>query len=264
MSVLSSTILDALVAGSLEDAQARQKLVSAGQLREQISALAPALDVARLLRPRTQVHIIAEVKRASPSRGDMAQIADPAKLASQYAAGGASMISVLTEQRKFKGSLDDLRAVRAAVSIPVLRKEFIANEYQLLEARAAGADAALLIVAALSETQLSELFSQAKALGLTPLVEVHTAAEAQRAATLGATLVGVNTRDLKTFTTDKHRFAELKAELPASAIHVAESAVKAVDDVRFYKDHGAHAVLVGEALVTTGSPETRVHEFVNV
>lgn len=259
---MSSNILDELVLGAAEDAAARAAQVSAAELQDQICAQAPALDVAALLAPRTNIHLIAEVKRASPSKGDMAQIPDPAVLATDYAAGGASMISVLTEQRKFKGSLADLRAVREAVSIPVLRKEFITTEYQLLEARAAGADAALLIVAALSATQLSELFAQATALGLTPLVEVHTAAEAERAAAVGAKLVGVNTRDLKTFNTDKRKFAELKAELPAGTIHIAESAVTQAEDVRFYREHGAHAVLVGEALVTTGNPRARAHEFV--
>lgn len=270
---MTITILDELVAGALEDAQIRERSTSASELRDLVDsapsprdvlgAFAPRANISTSHPPVTAPHIIAEVKRKSPSKGNLATIKDPAALARTYESAGATAISVLTERRRFGGSLDDLRAVRAAVSIPVLRKEFIVNEYQLLEARAFGADLALLIVAAMPFAQLEDLHEKALELGLTPLVEVHTPDEAAAAARLGARIVGVNTRDLRTFVTDRTAFAELKSALPDTAIHVAESAVKAVDDVDYYATHGAHAVLVGEALVTTGDPYARLQAFLH-
>ena len=153
--------------------------------------------------------VIAEVKRRSPSKGDLAEIADPAVLARQYAAGGAAAISVLTEERRFGGSLDDLRAVRAAVDVPLLRKDFVVEPYQVLEARAAGADLVLLIVAALDDDLLRRLHDQARELGMTVLVEVHDEAETARAVDLGAELVGVNARNLKTLDVDPDTFGRL-------------------------------------------------------
>ena len=158
--------------------------------------------------------VIAEVKRRSPSKGDLAEIADPAALARQYAAGGAAAISVLTEERRFGGSLADLRAVRAAVDTPLLRKDFIVTSYQLLEARAAGADLALLIVAALDDDQLRRLYDEARELGLTVLVEVHDEPETERALALGAELIGVNSRNLKTLDVDPDTFGRLVPLLP--------------------------------------------------
>ncbi len=158
--------------------------------------------------------VIAEVKRRSPSKGDLADIPDPAALAAAYARGGAAAISVLTEERRFGGSLDDLRAVRAAVDVPVLRKDFIVTGYQLLEARAAGADLVLLIVAALDDDQLRRLHDEARELGLTVLVEVHDEAETERAVALGAELVGVNARNLKTLEVDDGTFAPARPARP--------------------------------------------------
>ncbi|NLA09261.1 MAG: indole-3-glycerol-phosphate synthase, partial [Microbacteriaceae bacterium] len=184
-------------------------------------------------------------------RGDLAEIADPAQLARLYEIGGASTVSVLTEGRRFKGSLADLEAVRAAVDIPVLRKDFIATRYQVFEARAAGADLVLLIVAALEQPLLVELYELILELGMTPLVETHSAEELARAIDLGAQLIGVNARDLNTFNLDRDLFGRLAERIPAGVIKIAESAVLGVDDVVHYRRSGADVVLIGEALVTS-------------
>ena len=207
--------------------------------------------------------MIAEVKRASPSRGDLATIAEPQELATQYEAGGASAVSVLTEERKFKGSLADLEAVRKAISIPVLRKDFIGDEYQVLEARAAGADLVLLIVAALPQDRLVRLHDVIRELGMTPLVEAHSSDEVARAVDLGAQLVGVNARDLRTFELDRDLFGRVADQIPAGVIRVAESAVLSVADVEHYREAGADVVLVGEALVTN-DPIATLQTYVNV
>ena len=201
--------------------------------------------------------VIAEVKRRSPSKGDLADIPDPAALATAYAAGGAAAISVLTEERRFGGSLDDLRAVRAAVETPLLRKDFIVEGYQLLEGRAAGADLALLIVAALADDDLRRLHDQARELGLTVLVEVHDEPETERAVALGAELIGVNARNLKTLEVDDATFAKLAPLVPADRVLVAESGISGPADVARYAADGARAVLVGEALVQGRRPGGR-------
>ncbi|CAN5205460.1 indole-3-glycerol phosphate synthase TrpC [soil metagenome] len=222
---------------------------------------APALDVLAALAPRDRVHIIAEIKRASPSRGPLAEIQDPAALASAYQLGGASAISVLTEGRKFGGSLADLEAVREVASVPLLRKDFIADPYQVFEARAAGADLVLLIVAALEQSKLQELALLINQLGMTPLVETHSADEVERALDLGADVIGVNARDLSTFELDQDLFGRLADQIPSGVIRVAESAVKSPADVAHYRRAGADVVLVGEALVTNGDPVTTLREF---
>lgn len=205
--------------------------------------------------------VIAEIKRASPSRGAMADIPEPAALARLYEFGGASAVSVLTEERRFGGSLADLEAVRAAVDIPVLRKDFISDTYQVFEARAAGADLVLLIVAALDDSQLSELYALITELGMTALVETHSAEEVDRAIALGADLIGVNARDLSTFELDRELFPTLVDRFPAGVIKVAESAVRSAQDVAHYRRAGADVVLVGEALVTGGDPVAALREF---
>lgn len=246
-------VLADLTAGSVEDARAREITRPFAQVQADAAAVAPALDVLALLAPTDRVKIIAEVKRASPSRGDLANIPDPALQASLYATGGASAISVLTEERKFKGSLDDLIAVRERVSLPVLRKDFIATDYQVYEARAAGADIVLLIVAALEQEELRHLYDLILSLGMTPLVETHSAEEVERALALGAKLVGVNARNLSTFELDRDLFGRLVSMFPSDVIKIAESAVLSPDDVRHYRAAGADVVLIGEALVT-GDP----------
>lgn len=219
-----------------------------------------ALDVLAALAPSDRVKIIAEVKRASPSRGPLADIPDPAALAVSYETGGASAISVLTEGRKFGGSLADLEAVREVVGIPVLRKDFIAEPYQIFEARAAGADLVLLIAAALQQPLMQELFDLIDSLGMTALVETHNADEVSRALDLGASVVGVNARDLSTFELDQDLFGSLADQIPSGVIRVAESAVKTAADVAHYRAAGADVVLVGEALVTS-DPIVTLREF---
>jgi len=219
-----------------------------------------ALDVLTALAPADRVKIIAEVKRSSPSRGALADIPDPAALAVSYETGGASAISVLTEGRKFGGSLADLEAVRAVVGIPVLRKDFIADEYQVFEARAAGADLVLLIAAALEQSHMERLFDLIGQLGMTALVETHSSDEVHRALDLGATVVGVNARNLSTFELDQDLFGSLADQIPSGVIRIAESAVKTAADVAHYRAAGADVVLVGEALVTS-DPIVTLREF---
>jgi indole-3-glycerol phosphate synthase len=257
-------MLAELVAGALEDASDRRAVVSLAEVEAAATARQPALDVLAALAPAERVKIIAEVKRASPSRGPLAEISDPAALAASYEAGGASAISVLTEARRFGGSLDDLELVRATVSVPVLRKDFIADPYQVFEARAAGADLVLLIVAALEQTRLRELFDLIGELGMTALVETHSADEVERALEVGAAIVGVNARNLSTFGLDRELFGSLAGSIPSGVIRVAESAVKTPADVAHYREAGADVVLVGEALVTTGDPVAAIKEFRSV
>jgi indole-3-glycerol phosphate synthase len=256
-------VLADLVAGALEDAERRRAERPLAAVEAAALARPAALDALAALAPAERVKIIAEVKRASPSRGSLAAIPDPAALAASYEIGGASAISVLTEERKFRGSLADLEAVRDAVSIPVLRKEFVAEPYQVFEARAAGADLVLLIVAALEQKQLVELHELITQLGMTSLVEAHSADELSRALDTGASLVGVNARDLTTFELDRDLFGRLADRIPSGVIRVAESAVKSADDVAHYRAAGADVVLVGEALVTS-DPVATLGEFLGV
>lgn len=256
-------MLDQLLAGALEDARERRQLRSLELVEADALARVPALDALAALAPAEHIKVIAEVKRASPSRGDLADIPEPQALAAQYEAGGASVVSVLTEERKFKGSLEDLEAVRKAVSIPVLRKDFIGDEYQILEARAAGADLVLLIVAALPQATLQRLYTFIRELGMTALVEAHSEDEVARSVDLGAQLIGVNARDLKTFELDRELFGRVADQIPAGVIRVAESAVLELSDVERYRQAGADAVLVGEALVT-GDPVATLQSYLNV
>jgi indole-3-glycerol phosphate synthase len=249
-----------LMAGAVEDAEARASVRTRAALERNALAQPPARDALSVLAPAERVKIIAEVKRASPSRGDLASIPDPALQAHRYEQGGASAISVLTEGRRFKGSLADLEAVRAAVELPVLRKDFIATEYQVLEARASGADLVLLIVAALEQNVLVRLHDLVRQLGMTPLVETHSATEVERALEVDAKLIGVNARDLSTFALDRDLFGRLAERIPAGVIKIAESAVLHPDDVRHYRAAGADVVLIGEALVT-GDPVATLTAF---
>lgn len=258
-----ANLLIELTEGAAADARAREEQLSYQQLEQLAHSARQPIDVAAALRHDPErTHVIAEIKRSSPSKGSLAEIADPAALAASYAAGGASCISVLTESRRFGGSLDDLRAVRAAVpSTPVLRKDFISSEYQLLEAREAGADMVLLIVAVLDPARLRELGDFAASLGLSVLFEVHDEGEIEHALAAGAKILGVNTRDLKTFDMHPERFAQLRSQIPEGIVAVAESGVASVADVERYRAAGADAVLIGEALVKDGTPEARVREF---
>lgn len=253
-------LLADLTAGAVADARVRQEQRSLADVERDALAQPPALDAIEALAPADTVKIIAEIKRASPSRGHLAEIPDPVHQAQLYAEGGAAAISVLTEGRKFNGSLADLQAVSTAVTVPVLRKDFIASPYQVFEARAFGADMVLLIVAALEPAVLTELFSLIGELGMTALVETHSGDEVARAADLGAELIGVNARDLSTFELDRDLFGRLADKIPADAIKIAESAVRTPDDVAHYRAEGADVVLVGEALVT-GDPVATLQAF---
>ncbi len=249
----ASTVLDDIIVGVREDLEQRRRDVPWEQLRDEVDARGVALDPMPALRS-AGVQVIAEVKRASPSKGELAEIPDPAALAGRYAAAGAVAISVLTEARRFKGSLEDLRAVRAEVRVPVLRKDFLVERYQLWEARAAGADLVLLIVAGLDRPLLADLHAEAVSLGLTPLVEVHDTEEVETAVDAGAQLIGVNSRDLKTLEVHPDRFAKVAPAIPEGIVRVAESGIAGPDDVRELVGHGADVVLVGEALVRAGDP----------
>ena len=251
------SVLDDIVAGVREDLAARRSAFSEADLLELAESIPPPGKPMPAFRS-PGLSVIAEVKRKSPSKGALADIPDPAALARAFAAGGADAISVLTEQRRFGGSLEDLRAVRAAVPTPLLRKDFLVTGYQLLEARAAGADLVLLIVAALPDSLLDELHEQARSLGLTVLTEVHDEDEVARALDVGADLVGVNARNLKTLEVDPDTFARLAPLLPGEIVTVAESGVSGPADAARYAAQGADVVLVGEALVKGGDPQAAV------
>ncbi len=257
----SGNVLDSIIEGVRADVAAREAEVSLTDIKQRAKDARPALDVLAALRA-DGIGVIAEVKRASPSRGALANISDPAELARAYEDGGARIISVLTEQRRFHGSLDDLDAVRAAVRIPVLRKDFIVGPYQIHEARAHGADMLLLIVAALAQPALASMIDRTESLGMTALVEVHTEEEADRALQAGARVIGVNARDLKTLEVDRDCFARIAPGLPSSVIRIAESGVRGTADLLAYAGAGADAVLVGEGLVTSGDPRSAVADLV--
>ncbi len=254
-------MLDEIIAGVREDAAAREALLSLDAVKALAAAAAPAKDALAALRA-PGVGVIAEVKRRSPSKGSLASIGDPAALAAEYQAGGARMISVLTEQRRFGGSLEDLDAVRARVQVPVLRKDFIVGSYQIHEARAHGADVILLIVAALDQNTLIGLRERAESLGMTVLVEVHTEDEASRALDAGARVIGVNARNLKTLEVDRSTFERIAPGLPTDVVKIAESGVRGPLDLIEYAAAGADAVLVGEGLVTNADPRHAVAELV--
>lgn len=255
------SVLEQILAGVREDLTAREAEVPLPELKRRASACVPPRDVLACLRA-PGVGVIAEVKRASPSSGSLAAIPDPARLAREYAAGGARMISVLTEPRRFAGSLSDLAAVRAAVDVPLLRKDFVLSSYQVHEARVYGADAVLLIVAALEQNALVGLLERVESLGMAALVEVHTEAEADRALSAGARLIGVNARNLATLEIDRANFERIAPGLPSEVIKVAESGVRGPHDLISYAGAGADAVLVGEGLVRSRSPRHAVAELV--
>ena len=253
-------VLDDIIVGVREDLAVREADLPLQALMDAVGQLPPTRDpMPRFRAP--ELAVISEVKRSSPSKGALADIPDPAALAAEYEAGGAAAISVLTERRRFGGTLDDLVAVRARVGVPVLRKDFIVTDYQLYEARVAGADLALLIVAALDDGQLAHLLDLCRRLMLTPLVEVHTPEETERAVAAGAALIGVNNRDLQTLSVDIERFEELAGLIPPDRIKVAESGILGISDVERVARAGADVILVGEALVRAGHPRRAVADF---
>ncbi len=254
-------VLDEILAGVREDISVREQRAPLDEVRRLAAAAPVPRDAYASLRA-PGVGVIAEVKRSSPSRGQLAEIPDPAELAIEYAAGGARCVSVLTEQRYFGGSIDDLVAVRAAIDVPVLRKDFVVSSYQVHEARAHGADLVLLIVAALEQNALVGLLERVESLGMTALVEVHDEAEADRALEAGAKVIGVNARDLRTLEVDQSVFERIAPGLPSAVVKVAESGVRGTHDLIRYASAGADAVLVGEGLVTKKSPREAVAELV--
>ncbi len=245
----TGSYLDKILAHKVEENAACRDQKPLALVEEMAAQAPPARDFVAALQ-RDTVALIAEVKHASPSRGVLIDPFDPVAIGTTYAANGAAAISVLADEQFFKGNMRYIRAVREAVQIPVLCKEFIIDPYQVLEARACFADAVLLIVAALSDTQLAELHGLAAAQGMAALVEVHNEAETERALKLGARLVGVNNRDLKTFQVDMDTTARLAKLLPPDVLLVAESGIRTAEDVARMGAVGARAVLVGEALVT--------------
>ena len=255
------SVLDEIVGHVRDRLAVRRSVLPVERLRERAAAAPPPLDAAEALRG-DDLRVIAEVKRRSPAKGPLATIPDAGALAAEYAAGGAAAISVLTEDRFFGGSLDDLAAVRASVGVPVLRKDFVVSPYQVCEARAFGADLVLLIVAALDQTALTGLLAEVAGFGMTALVEAHDETEVRRAVDAGATVVGINARDLRTLEVDRNAFARLAALVPDDVVRVAESGVRAPRDAAAYRDAGAHAVLVGEALVTSAYPAGAVAALV--
>ena len=252
------SVLDSIIEGVREDLAARRG--SMGALHERIDAQAPALDAHSFL-SRNEMNVIAEVKRSSPSKGNLAPITDPAALAEKYQEAGAAAVSVLTEQRRFGGSLADLDAVRSRIEIPVLRKDFMVDEYQFLEARAHGADIVLLIVAALSKSQLKDFYDLATELGMASLIEVHTQSELESAMDISPRIVGVNSRNLKTLEVSASVFEELIPAIPTTVIRVAESGISTRADVAQAQKAGATAILVGESLVKSGDPISAMREL---
>ena len=252
------SVLDSIIEGVREDLAARRLPMS--QLLEALEVAPPVRDcLATLL--TEDISVIAEVKRSSPSKGALAPITDPAGLAASYAEAGAAVISVLTEQRRFGGTLADLDSVRSSVELPILRKDFMVDEYQFYEARAHGADVILLIVAALSRNQLEDYFLLSKELGMRALIEVHTPGELESALSISPEIVGVNSRNLKTLEVDTQAFAQLIPQIPSTIARVAESGISLRSDVEYAHEHGATAILVGEALVRSGNPNVAMGQL---
>ena len=252
------SVLASIIEGVREDLAARR--LPMGQLQEALETAPEVLDCLPFL-ISSEMSVIAEVKRSSPSKGALASIGDPAGLAATYEEAGAQVVSVLTEQRRFGGSLADLDAVRKAIDLPILRKDFMVDEYQFYEARAHGADVVLLIVAALSKNQLEDYFHLSTELGMRSLIEVHTNDELERALDISPEIIGVNSRNLKTLEVDSHAFAELIPQIPSSIARVAESGISTREDVVFAQECGATAILVGEALVRSESPSVAINQL---
>ena len=252
------SVLASIIEGVREDLAARR--LPMGQLQEALETAPTVRDCLPFL-ISSEMSVIAEVKRSSPSKGALAPITDPAGLAAQYEEAGAHVVSVLTEQRRFGGSLADLDAVRKAIELPILRKDFMVDEYQFYEARAHGADVVLLIVAALSKNQLEDYFHLSTELGMRSLIEVHTHDELERALDISPEIIGVNSRNLKTLEVDARAFAELIPQIPSNIARVAESGISSRAEVVFAQECGATAILIGEALVRSESPSVAINQL---
>jgi len=258
--VKTDTILDQILMHKQVETESRRAKKSLTIIQTELDHVAPPLDFVRTLHRET-VALIAEVKKASPSKGVLIENFDPVAIATTYAENGAAAISVLTDEKFFQGNISYLMAVRKVVNTPILCKEFVIDPYQVYEARVAGADAVLLIVMALEDAQLAELHTLIREIGMAALVEVHNEAEMERALKIGATLIGINNRDLRSFHEDLDATARLSKLAPTDVTLVAESAIRTPDDVRRMAEYGAHAVLVGESLVKADNRALRVRDF---
>jgi indole-3-glycerol phosphate synthase len=256
----SNSALSQIIEGVLADVNNR--LVPISILEKQLDQ-APVLRDAYSALSKKGLSLIAEVKRSSPSKGALATISNPVELANSYQAGGAEIISILTEERRFKGSISDLVSVRSAVSIPVLRKDFIVTEFQVYESRIIGSDLLLLIVAGLSKSQLKDYFQLATGLGMQVLVEVHDLSEVELALEIDSKIIGINCRNLKTLEIDKTAFDLILPRLPENVLKVAESGISTRDEVEKIESLGADAILVGETLVKSGNPVHTIKELLN-
>jgi indole-3-glycerol phosphate synthase len=258
--MIEPNTLNGIIEGVLEDVAKRS--VPASMLREKL-VTAPQLRDAYAALNKEGMSLIAEVKRSSPSKGDLAEISDPISLAKSYQDGGADLVSVLTEERKFKGRVSDLIGVRQSINLPVLRKDFIVTEFQVYESRILGSDLLLLIIAGLSKSQLIDFYQLATELGMSVLVEVHTISEAEVALDIGAKIIGVNCRNLKTLELDKNAFELILPKLPDSVVKIAESGISTRTEVEAVAELGANAILVGETLVKSGNPVHTIKDLLN-
>lgn len=256
-----ATYLDAIIASHRRDAANDTRVLD--QLTEQVAALEPARGFGAALRAANPLGVIAEVKRRSPSKGDLFADLDPAVVSAAYAAGGAACCSVLTDEHYFGGSVVDLQTVRETIDIPILRKDFTVSAHDVVDARLMGADCVLLIVAALDDEELADFHSLAIEIGLDALIEVHDEAEAERALSVGGSLIGVNQRDLRTFEVDTDRAQRVASSLPTNVVRVAESGIGGPDDVPALVAAGFDAVLVGESLVTHSGPAEGVRSLID-
>lgn len=254
------SVLNSIIEGVKQDEQRRR--IENSLLNEMIGEAPKARDAMAALSAR-RFSLIAEVKRSSPSKGDLSSIPSPAKLAKTYSAGGAAVVSVLTEERRFKGSLTDFKEVREVIEIPMLRKDFMVSEYLIKESRAFGADLVLLIVAALDDQELKDFYQLASELGMSSLVEVHDESELERALAINPKIVGVNARNLKTLEVDKGAFRRLLPLIPSDILKVAESGMSSRQDAQLARSSGADAILVGEALVKATNPAELIEEFLS-
>jgi indole-3-glycerol phosphate synthase len=255
-------MLRKIIAQKKEEVEQRKKVQPLSCLKERIAQQLPPLDFASALKG-DHIRLIAEIKQASPSRGILSPNLNPTELAKTYVEGGAAAISVLTDERNFGGSVEHLAAIRQAVELPLLRKDFIFDPYQVYESRAYGADALLLIVAILSQEQLRELLLLSHSLSLRCLVEVHSETEAERAFLSGAEIIGINNRDLNTFTVDINTTCQLRPLVPKEKIVVSESGIGSRSDVEKLRERGVNAILVGEALVTASDILTKMKELLS-
>ena len=256
-----ATILDKIVATKPQEIAAARAATSAAQLEQQIEEMLPCRDFFAALAAEGPIKLIAEVKKASPSKGVIREDFQPLEIAQAYERGGASCLSVLTDETYFQGSLTYLRQIRQQTSLPVLRKDFILDSYQLLEARAAGADAVLLIAECLDDCNLRKLHNETIALGMTPLVEFYEPGKLSRVLEAGATLIGVNNRDLRTFEVDLNHTIRMREHIPDDCLLVGESGICSRADVRRLEDAGVDALLVGESLMRQADIEAAVRNL---